>query len=108
MDLSVCLWSDNKGFPDCSKSASTQNRNVPARSAGRSIVFGGLKPGTYAVSVLHDENANGRLETNFVGIPREGAGISNNALPKFSAPRFKDAAFQLRGDTAQDIRMGYY
>jgi uncharacterized protein (DUF2141 family) len=71
-------------------------------------VFEGLKPGTYAVSVLHDENANGRLETNFLGIPREGAGISNNASPEFSAPRFNDAAFQLKADTVQDIRMGYY
>ena len=107
-NLSLCLWSDNKGFPDCGKSATTQSRILPARSANRPIVFKGLKPGTYAVSVLHDENANGRLDTNFLGIPKEGAGISNNALPKFSAPRFKDAAFQLNGDTVQTIQMGYF
>jgi len=39
--------------------------------------------GKYAVSVFHDENSNGKLDTNFLGIPREGVGASNNAKGHF-------------------------
>ena len=41
--------------------------------------FPGVAPGRYAVSVFHDENSNGKMDTNFIGIPREGVGASNNA-----------------------------
>jgi uncharacterized protein (DUF2141 family) len=41
--------------------------------------FPGVAPNTYAVSVFHDENSNGKLDTNFMGIPREGVGASNGA-----------------------------
>jgi len=42
-------------------------------------LFPGVAPGRYAVSVFHDENSNGKMDTNFIGIPREGVGASNNA-----------------------------
>ncbi len=41
--------------------------------------FSGIASGTYAVSVFHDENSNGKMDTNLMGIPREGVGASNNA-----------------------------
>jgi len=41
--------------------------------------FPGVAAGTYAVSAFHDENSNGKLDRNFMGIPREGVGASNNA-----------------------------
>lgn len=54
-----------------------------------------LPPGRYAVAILHDENDNGRLDTNFLGIPTEGYGVSNNPKPRFRAPRFHEAVFEL-------------
>ena len=59
--------------------------------------FPGVAPGRYAVSVFHDENSNGRMDTNFMGIPREGVGASNNARGHFGPPKFDDAAFQYSG-----------
>lgn len=59
--------------------------------------FAGVAPGTYAVSVFHDENSNGKLDTNFMGIPREGVGASNNARGHFGPPKFDAAAFQFSG-----------
>lgn len=52
-----------------------------------------LPPGTYALSVLQDLNGNRKLDTNFMGIPTEASGSSNDAPAKWSAPKFKDAVF---------------
>jgi uncharacterized protein (DUF2141 family) len=54
-----------------------------------------LAPGNYAVSVHHDDNDNGKMDTNFIGIPREPTGLSNGAVPKFGPPKYKDAVFSL-------------
>ena len=53
--------------------------------------------GTYAVSVFHDENSNGKMDTNFMGIPREGVGASNDAQGHFGPPKFDAAAFRFSG-----------
>jgi uncharacterized protein (DUF2141 family) len=60
--------------------------------------FPGIAPGTYAVSAFHDENSNGKLDTNFMGIPREGVAASNDARGRLGSPKFNDAAFQVSGD----------
>lgn len=59
--------------------------------------FRDIPPGTYAVSAFHDENSNDKLDTNFLGIPREGVGASNNAKGHFGPPKFSAAAFQYSG-----------
>jgi len=64
-----------------------------------------LEPGEYAVSVHHDDNDNGRMDTNFIGIPREPTGLSNGAVPKFGPPRYKDAVFAL-GEEGAEIEIG--
>ncbi|MEZ5565426.1 MAG: DUF2141 domain-containing protein [Gammaproteobacteria bacterium] len=52
-----------------------------------------LPPGNYALSILQDLNGNQKLDTNFLGIPTEPSGSSNDAPARFSAPKFKDALF---------------
>ena len=59
--------------------------------------FSGIALGTYAVSVFHDENSNGKLDTNFMGIPREGVGASNDAKGHLGPPKFDAAAFRFPG-----------
>ncbi len=44
------------------------------------VVFENLAPGEYGISVVHDENENGDLDKNFVGIPKEGFAFGNNAM----------------------------
>ena len=56
--------------------------------------FPKVPPGAYALSVFHDENWNGRLDTNWLGIPREGVGASNNPKARMGPPRFAAAAFK--------------
>lgn len=55
------------------------------------VVFENLKSGDYAVSVIHDENDNGELDTNAIGIPKEGFAFGNNAMGMFGPPSFDKA-----------------
>lgn len=57
--------------------------------------FDGLKAGFYAVSIFQDENDNGKLDANFMGIPSEPYAFSNNAKGMFGPPSFKDCQFEL-------------
>jgi uncharacterized protein (DUF2141 family) len=66
--------------------------------------FPGVPAGVYAVSVFHDENLNGRLDTNWLGIPREGVGASNNPKPRMGPPKFAAAEFQHSG-TPMDVEI---
>lgn len=63
-----------------------------------------LPPGEYALCVFQDINDDGKLPRNFLGLPKEPAGYSNNVRPRFGSPRFKDAGLKV-GDAvvAQSI-----
>ena len=71
------------------------------------VVFDKLKPGTYAVSVIHDENDNKELDTKAFGIPKEGVGFSNNVMGKFGPPSFQDASIKLAGEESLNIDLKY-
>lgn len=104
----VCMriYAKEQGFPQSSKGVVQSGcTKITGRSAKKE--FYGLKYGTYAVALFHDENGDGKLNTNFLGIPREGFGISNNPTVRTSAPKFKSASFPLRGDITIKIGMKY-
>ena len=54
-----------------------------------------LPPGEYAFSIFYDSNNNGKLDTNFIGIPKEPLALSNNARAKFGPPKYEDAVFRV-------------
>ena len=103
--MRVCLTADPDNFPNCVDDADAVTRSVPATSG--SLTIGGLKPGGYAVAVIHDENGNAKLDT-FAGIPREGFGFSRNPAIRFGPPRFDAARFPFAaGAEKQQIRIRY-
>ena len=57
-----------------------------------------IPPGDYAVHVYHDLDANGKMKTNFIGIPKEPTGVSNDAKGKMGPPKFKDAVLTVGAD----------
>jgi uncharacterized protein (DUF2141 family) len=71
------------------------------------VSFDKLKPGTYAVSVIHDENDNAELDTKALGIPKEGVGFSNNVMGKFGPPTFEDASIKLATEKSLSIDLKY-
>jgi len=81
-----------KGFSE----VITDNKSV--------IVINDLKPGKYAFKYFHDENNDEKLNTNFMGIPKEGYGFSNNASGKFGPPSFDKMIFEVsKSDTVKCI-----
>ncbi len=63
------------------------------------ISFKNLDIGTYSFKYFHDENDNKKLDTYWVGAPKEGYGFSNNAKGKFGPPDFDKTTFKLKSDT---------
>lgn len=63
------------------------------------IVINNLKPGKYAFKYFHDQNQNNELDTNWIGIPVEGFGFSNNAKGRFGPPSHEKMIFELNGET---------
>ena len=90
--LNCRLFHDAASFPDGEGS-----RTVRAGILGNqaSCVFDDLQPGTYAVAVVHDENGNGRLDKNFLGLPTEGYGVSNNRTYAASSPKWEESRFTI-------------
>lgn len=70
---------------------------APARTGTTELVVTDIPPGIYAVQAIHDENGNGSVDRNLLGLPREGLGFSRDAPMRMGPPRFSDAAIDLRG-----------
>jgi uncharacterized protein (DUF2141 family) len=100
--LDLCVFDTEQDFPDCSGGRAVTSRRQAA-SAGTMRFDFSVAPGLHAVSVLHDENGNGRLDTNFLGMPREGGGASNNPPARFGPPRFAEAVFRLSPQGGQIV-----
>ena len=91
-EVGCALFRDAKGFPLDDSRATTL-----WQPAGQTLtcVFERLTHGSYAVAVSHDLNGNRRTDRNFIGMPKEAWGVSNNARPSLRAPRFQEAVVQL-------------
>jgi uncharacterized protein (DUF2141 family) len=104
--LLLRLYGSEAGFPTDGSKALRQTA-VPIKRGRAVVVFEGLPPGSYAIGCVHDENGNGKLDTNLIGIPREGVCSSNDAQGKRGPPRWSDARFDLRTDTTLQIHVRY-
>jgi uncharacterized protein (DUF2141 family) len=100
-------FADARGFPKDAKVA-VATIDVPVVRGMATCVFTALPQGTYAIAAYHDENGNGRLDENFLGMPKEGFGFSRNPDTRFGPPKFDAAAVAYSGATiAFDIQMKY-
>ncbi len=62
-----------------------------------------LPYGTYAISVHHDNNDNGKMDRSFVGIPKEPVGLSNGHVPRFGPPKFSKAVIDIAQPQQQEV-----
>jgi len=69
---------------------------LPIRDRKSAEVIKNLAPGAYAITAFHDENDNDRLDTNFLGIPKEAVGFSGSTRPRFGPPSYDQAKFDLK------------
>ena len=80
-------------FPDTKSAIAIRTVKVEHKQA--TIIFDGLPYGTYAFSTFHDENGNGKMDTNRIYFPTEGYAFSNNLKIMFGPPSFEKASFEL-------------
>lgn len=83
------------------KGACMQGMDVKAEKNTTEVRFENVPPGTYGVQLFHDRNGNGKLDFNFLHIPKEGYAFSNNIRPQFSQPAFKKIAFAVSEATVK-------
>jgi uncharacterized protein (DUF2141 family) len=103
--LRLAICPPNAGFPEC-KGREVRSASLPIANGQARIHFAGLSPGTYGISVFHDENANGKLDT-FLGIPKEGYGFSRNPPFRPRAPRFSEVQLAVSGAMTESITLRY-
>lgn len=107
--VQLALFRTADGFPRHSERAA-RTASIVASVTGVHVTFEDLAPGSWALAVLHDRNANGRLDTNLLGVPLEGIGASRDATRRLGEPRFDDARFELKAEeeVALAIVLRYY
>lgn len=93
-EVRVNLYDSKDGFPsDPEKALLTLVSKIENKRA--MVVFKDIHIGNYAISVLHDENGNRKVDLNWLMIPKEGIGASNNPKISLGPPSFSDAKFKL-------------
>lgn len=92
-EVGCALFPAGSAFPMDASGARQLWQN--AQTDGVTCRFDKVAPGSWAISASHDLNGNRKVDTNFLGIPTEAWGVSNNARPTLRAPRFDEAAFKV-------------
>jgi len=89
----ACLFNSESGFKNGKPLECVQ---VPATNKKATAIFENIADGTYAIFVFHDSNNNGIMDKNWLGIPKEGYGASQNKLPFAAAPKFESNKFSVK------------
>jgi uncharacterized protein (DUF2141 family) len=104
-NIRVGLFSNENDF----LKKAVEGKVVEATGNQVKVVFENLTAGEYAVSVIHDENENGELDTNAIGMPKEGFAFGNNAMGMFGPPSFDKAKVVVnKSPVKQVIELKYF
>jgi len=99
--IRVALYNNEKDF----LKEFQEGKIVKASAKEVTIVFDNLKKGDYAVSVFHDKNDNQEMDSNFMGIPSEPYGFSNNVMGTFGPPSFEKAKVSVEKNKSAVINL---
>lgn len=105
-EILIALFNKTEGFPENANTA-FQTAKLKAKKGVQSITMPNIIDGRYALAIFHDENGDGKMNKNMLGIPKEGYGVSNNVKNLMSAPTFNEAAFTHNKDTELSIQLNY-
>ncbi len=94
----ISLFKDGVGYPDKPEKAFRKVK-VEVTNKSATVTFEKLPAGSYAVALLHDENSDEKMNTNILGIPKEGYGFSNNVMGAFGPPAYSKASINLSPKT---------
>ena len=102
-EIIIGIFNTNKDF--LKEGVAIRNYTIEVNGNNASLIIKDLPKGDYAISLYHDENSDNKCNRNFLGIPKEGYGFSNNVRPKFSAPSFEECKFSLVNDHSLEIKL---
>ena len=106
--VDCALFDSPDGFPENALRSAKYVMVLKIQEAQATCDFENISSGTYALAVIHDQNMNGKLDTNIFGIPTEGYGFSNGAKALLHAPSFSAASFHYDGGSLDlTIRLHY-
>jgi uncharacterized protein (DUF2141 family) len=103
------LYNKDGSIPDQKFKKYFRKRHTTIVHKKAEITFNNLPKGIYAVTILHDENNNGKIDTKFMlPLPDEGIGFSNyDDFGLSNRPNFKNANFNLDKDTIIEVKVIY-
>jgi uncharacterized protein (DUF2141 family) len=103
----VALFNGKDGFPGESDKAFARYKASIKNGVAR-FRIADVPYGIYAIALVHDENSNGKMDRNFLGIPKEGFGASNDPKALFGPPSYDDSTFTLQQEKMKlTIKMKY-
>lgn len=102
-DIRIGVFNKSEKF--LKKGLTYRNYKIPVKNKTETIIINDLPKGEYAFIMYHDKNADGELNRNFLGIPKEPFGFSNNVRPKLALPAFEDCKFILDKNLILKVRL---
>lgn len=102
--LMIAVYNSKQLYMKTEKAFSKQILKLNGKNS-EFIQFKDLPMGEYSVAVIHDENNNGKLDTNIFGIPTEAYGFSNNIRPKFRAANWDETKFLMNKNVGLNIKL---
>lgn len=82
--------------------------NLPISGKKSVLTLKNLPKGTYFINYFHDADNNDAFGTNFLGIPNEGYGFSNNPNARFGPPANDKLFFKVQTDTTVVLKTFYW
>ncbi len=101
--VNVAVYDSDDTFLSFDKVITTQT--APANKGSVTLKIKDLPVGEYALAVFHDENNNGELDTNWLGIPKEKVAFSKGKMRTFGPPKYRDCAFKVTSDYEISIEL---
>ena len=102
-EIKVGIFNTDRNF--LKEGAAIRNYSVKVDKNTAVLTITDLPKGEYAVSMYHDENSDNECNRNFIGIPKEAYGFSNNIKPKMSAPKYNDCKFTFEENKTLNIKL---
>lgn len=102
-DIKIAIYTDKNTF--LQKEGEFRRITFKVTQTQEKYIITNLPKGDYAIALFQDENTDGKCNTNFLGVPKEGYGFSNNYKPLLSSPSYSDCKFTFNDNKALTIAL---
>jgi uncharacterized protein (DUF2141 family) len=102
-NLGILIFNNSNGWPE-DRHTALKDIAIPAQQGTQKVEVK-LPAGKYAIALIHDINQNHKLDKNFIGMPKEQWGMSNNPHATIKAPPIEKAMFELKGDMEVRVQL---